>query len=76
MSWLVVVTSFVQLSFDGPAGLVAVHVRAGGEIECEKTNAVHDRSDGDNVRRGQAGGAPQALIAVAEGNVDELNVGH
>ena len=36
-------------------------------------DAVHGRRDGQHVGRGQPGGAPQALVAVAGGGVDELD---
>src|SRR5205807_6786230 len=47
------------------------HVRARGEVERLIADPVHGRRDRQDVRGGQAGGAPQALVAVARGRVDD-----
>ncbi len=49
------------------------HVRARGEVERVIADAVDRRRDREHVRRRQAGRAPQALVAVAQGGVDELD---
>ena len=49
------------------------HVRARREVERVVADPVHRRGDRDHVGRGQPGGAPQALVAVAGGRVDELD---
>ena len=53
------------------------HVGAGGEVERVVADPIQRRSDRQHIGRGQAGGAPQALIAVPGGGVDELDwLGH
>src|SRR5688572_2603334 len=52
------------------------HVRARCEIERMKSHAFDDRSDLKNLGRVQAGGAPQALIAIPYRYDDELDVSH
>ena len=41
-----------------------------------EADAIHDRRDLHDLRGVQPGGAPQALIAVADRDVDEIDLGH
>ena len=49
------------------------HVRARGEVGRVEADAVDRGRDRDDVRRGQPGCAPEALIAVARGRVDDVD---
>ena len=49
------------------------HVRARGEVERVVADPVERRRDRQHVGRRQPGRAPQALVAVASGRVDELD---
>ena len=52
------------------------HVRARGEIDCLQPDAVHDGCDLQGLGGIQPGGAPDALVAVPDRNIDELDIGH
>ena len=49
------------------------HVRARREVHGMEADPIHGRSDCHQVVRRQAGGAPQALVAVAGRRVDDLD---
>ena len=52
-------------------------MRARCEVERVKANPVDDRRDGKDVARRKTGSSPKALIAVADGRVDEFDgAGH
>ena len=51
------------------------HVRARREVERAEAHAIHRRRDRQHVGRGQAGRAPEALVAVARGGVDDPDHG-
>src|SRR6266550_413786 len=52
------------------------HVGAGGEVESPKAGPVHDWGDLQHLAGGQPGGAPQALVAVPERDVEKLDLTH
>src|SRR6185437_15443974 len=52
------------------------HVRARREVERVIADPVHRRRDREHVGSRQPGRAPQALVAVARGRVDELDRAH
>ncbi len=49
------------------------HVSAGGEVEGPESDPIHRRGDVEHVRGGQAGRAPEALVAVPGGRVNDLD---
>ena len=49
------------------------HVRARREVERVEADALHRRRDREDVARGQARRAPEALVAVARRRVDDLD---
>ncbi len=56
------------VSADGDA-----HVRAGVEIERGEADAIEHRRDAQRLGRIECGGAPETLVTVADGDIDELH---
>src|SRR5690242_2843041 len=52
------------------------HVRAGREVQRAETNAIHHRRDAENLCGVAPHRSPQALISVANRNVEKLHVRH
>ena len=48
------------------------HVGRGREVDGLEADAIHHRCDGERAGGVDAGGAPQALVAVAQAGLDEL----
>ena len=58
----------------GPDG--DAHVGAGGEVQRPEPHPVHDRGDLQDLAGGQPGRAPQALVPVPDGHVEQFDVSH
>ena len=49
------------------------HVRARREVERMEADPLHHGSDGERLARGEPGRAPEALVPVPRGRVDDLD---